>query len=376
MRGLFGDLTVMPVKDLVVYLGNRQASGLLRLERDVVKKQVLLKQGAVVNASSNEPREYLGQFLINLGKITEEQFQKAYQTQQETKIFLGQILVMIGAVEESTVRNTLALKTRETLLEVYEWPSGTFSFEPDAQTSLPQGLELSIPLADIHKEGEFRQTVWQAIRSVFPRGTCTLRLDRAKLAEAAKPGSLDDKLYAMIENGNTIDEMTLALHATDFFLYQRLYALHRLEAVTVVNADGALELDMAPMTVGVEADPAEVLAAARAFQAQGNLRDALDAARKAHEMLHSNDAQALVFELETAWLPQLRAKLPKEKVPTLKVQPSKLKQMSLSAPERYLLSRIDGRRTVGLMVSVSPLRELDALAHMARFLELGLIQLD
>ncbi len=274
------------------------------------------------------------------------------------------------------MRNTLALKTRETLLEVYEWPQGTFAFELDAAVSLPQGIELSIPLLDIHKEGEFRQTVWEAIRSVFPHGTCTLKLDRAKLAEVPKPGSLDEKLYAMIENGNTIDEMTLALHATDFFLYQRLYALHRLEAVTVVNLDGALEIDMAPITVGTEGDPQEVLAAARAFADQGNLRDALDAARKAHELLETIDVQALVQQLEAAWLPQLRTQLPAAKVPTLKVAPSKLKQMSLSAPERYLLSRVDGRRTVGLMVSVSPLRELDALAHLSRFVELGLIQLD
>jgi len=376
VRGLFGDLSVMPLQDLVVYLSNRQASGLLRLERDPVKKQVLLKSGAVVNASSNEPREYLGQFLINLGKITEEQFTKAYQTQQETKIFLGQILVMIGAVDETTVRNTLALKTRETLLEVYEWKGGTFSYEPDAETKLPQGIELAIPLADIHKEGEFRQTVWEAIRTVFPRGTCTLKLDRTALAEPPKPGSLDEKLYAMIENGHTIDEMTLALHATDFFLYQRLYALHRLEAITVANPDGALELDMAPFTVGTEADGKEVLEAAKGFLAQGNHRDALDAARKAAEMLKIDEASALVRDVEAGWLPSLQKLLPKERVPTLNVAPSKLKGMNLSAPERYLLSRVDGRRTVGLMVSVSPLRELDALAHLSRFLELGLIRLD
>ena len=35
---------------------------------------------------------------------------------------------------------------------------------------------------------------------------------------------IDAKLIELIKDGDTIDEMALALHATDFFLYQRLYA--------------------------------------------------------------------------------------------------------------------------------------------------------
>src|SRR3954470_6795851 len=144
MRGLFGDFATMPLKDLVVYLANKKASGVLSLQRDVVRKQVILVDGEAINASSNEPREYLGQFLINLGKITEDQFNRAYVTQRETKVFLGQILVMIGAVSEEQVRNALSLKMRETVLEAYQWTHGSFAFESDKHPEIPQGLELHI----------------------------------------------------------------------------------------------------------------------------------------------------------------------------------------------------------------------------------------
>ena len=63
----------MPLKDLIVYLANRLATGVLSLEREGTRKQVHLEDGRIVNASSNLPREYLGQFLINMGQITEEQ---------------------------------------------------------------------------------------------------------------------------------------------------------------------------------------------------------------------------------------------------------------------------------------------------------------
>src|SRR4051812_8182763 len=112
MKGLYGDFGTMPLNDLVVYLGNRSATGLLSLEQGAIRKQVVIVDGHVVNASSNEPREYLGQFLINLGQITEEQFHRAYETQRETRIFLGRILVMTGAVTEDQVSNAISLKVR------------------------------------------------------------------------------------------------------------------------------------------------------------------------------------------------------------------------------------------------------------------------
>jgi hypothetical protein len=381
MRGLFGDFATMPLKDLVVYLGNKRASGVLSLQRDVVRKQVIIINGEVINASSNEPREYLGQFLINLGKITEEQFNRAYLTQRETKVFLGQILVMIGAVSEEQVRNALSLKMRETVLEAYQWSSGTFAFESEKLPEIPQGLELKIPLPEIHKEGEFRETVWQAIRAVFPRGSCTLKLNRARLAEEPKAGSLDEKLCTMIESGNTIDELVLALHATDFFMYQRLYAMHRLDAVAVAHLDTALEIDVEsisePLTVGEGTSAEDVLKASKAFLAAGNYRDALNLARKANELSPSAETQTLITQTEGAWLSLLRSQfMASKKIPALKVAPSKIKAMSLTAPERYLLSRFDGKRDIVSIINVSPIRELEALAHFARFVELGLVRLD
>ncbi len=381
MRGLFGDFATMPLKDLVVYLGNKKASGVLSLQRDVVRKQVILVNGEAINASSNEPREYLGQFLINLGKITEEQFNRAYITQRETKVFLGQILVMIGAVSEEQVRNALSLKMRETLLEAYQWSSGTFAFEAEKKPEIPQGLELKIPLAEIHKESEFRETVWQAIRAVFPRGACTLKLDRTRLAEEPRAGSLDEKLCSLVEGGHSIDELVLALHATDFFMYQRLYALHRLDAVTVESLDGALDIDVASMFEPVASPvPApslqQAMDHARACLGAGSYREALLSARQANDLAASAETQALIQQTEATWLATLRSEfMIGKRVPLLKVPPSKLKALTLTAPERYLLSRFDGKRDLPAIVNVSPLRELEALAHFQRFLEQGLVEL-
>ncbi len=372
----------MPLKDIVAYLGNKRASGELALQNGAHHKQVVLHEGMVVNASSNEPREFLGQFLINLGHITEDQFNKAYQTQRETKVFIGKILVMIGAVTEATIQNALNLKVRETLLHAFNWMEGTFAFDPDADVSLPDGLEVRVDLLDLHREGEFRETAWQAIRGAFPAGNVRLRLNESRLPEPPRPGSLDERLFKLIASGYTIDEIILALHATDFFLYQRLYALYRLEAVTVALPSEDLEVEVAEeelQTSGTEDSQslAEVLAAAEVKLAQGDPAGAEPLARRAYELGPNANTQALLNRAEAGLSEQLRRELLDGKpVAQLLVSPAQLKGMNLSAPERYLLSRIDGERDVPSIVHVSPLQELQALRLFQRFIESGLVRVE
>jgi hypothetical protein len=381
MRGLSGDFSTMPLKDLVVYLGNRKATGALKVERGDVRKQLELRDGHVVSASSNQPREFFGQFLINMGHLTEDQLEKAFATQAQTRVFLGKILVMTGLVPEATVRSTLSHKFREMLLDAFHWSEGGFAFE--AADSAPEvaGLDVSVDLLDIHREGEFRETAWEAIRAVFPSGAVRLAVDERKLPER-KPGSMDERIVQLIKEGLSIDGIALALHATDFFLYQRLYALYRLDAVKASEADPepetavVVEEEEDTGVIGSESSSDEVLMAARLFLDAGNVRDAEALARRAHEMSASPRTAELLKAAQERLVLELRRELVEPaRVPSLLVAPAHLKTLQLSAPERYLLSRIDGRRDVAAIVHVSPLQELDALKFFQGFVDRGLVKL-
>ncbi|MBI3183565.1 MAG: DUF4388 domain-containing protein [Myxococcales bacterium] len=378
MRGLFGDFSTMPLKDLVVYLGNKRATGTLLLERSSVRKQLAIKEGMVLSASSNEPREFLGQFLINMGYITEDQFNKAYQTQKETKVFLGRILVMIGLVSEQVVMTALSLKIRETLLDAFRWEDGTFNFDAAEEPKPPEGVDLQIDLLDIHREGEFRDTAWQAIRAAFPGGSCRLELSEKNLAEPPKPGSLDARLIELIKLGHTIDELLLALHATDFYLYQRLYALYRLEAVRVADSVEVEVAESGPAdTVGEESGVEEILGHAEAFLDSGAFAEAEALAKRANELAPSSRAVELLRRAEAGLAKALRERLlDGGRVATLLVTPGKLRELQMTPPEKYLLSRVDGSREVASIVHVSPLRELDALKYFEQFVRKGLVKIE
>jgi hypothetical protein len=372
----------MSLKDVVSHLGNRRVSGTLRVHRGGVFKELTIQEGSVVSASSNQPREYLGQFLINMGHLTEDQLGRAFESQRETDIRLGKVLVMNGMVPEATVQSTLSLKFREMLLDAFQWPDGEFQFEAlEETTPSAEGLDVRVELLDIHREGEFRETAWQAIRAVFPSGKARLTVDERKLPDPRQPGSLDERIATLIKDGLTIDEMALALHASDFHLYQRLYALYRREAVKVRDEAATAEPSRdkplpSPQIIGSESPVDEILSAARMFLDKCNFRDAEVLARRAHEMVPSPEVAELLKHAETGLQESLRLVLmDPPQVPTLLVPPAKLKTMPLSAPERYLLSRIDGKRDVAAIIHVSPLHELDALKYFQSFVDSGFVKL-
>jgi hypothetical protein len=385
MRGLSGDFSTMPLKDLVAYLGSRRVTGTLRVMRAGVRKLILLRTGQVISASSNQTREYLGQFLIHMGHLSAEQFAQAHAQQKDANVPLGQILVLLGWVSELTVRSTLQLKFRETLLDMFRWEEGEFSFDAGAVPEI-DGVEAGVELMDIHREGEFRETAWQALRAAFPSGSAYLEVDEERLPERPRPGSLDETLVTRIREGLSIDELVKTLYISDFLVYQRLYALYRLEALRVVNTPPAGRvrpttssdvLEVKDLEVPEEENPSlEVIQAAQSMLENGNFWDGEALARRAHELTPTPETEALLHSASAALLGLLRRRmLDTHQVPSLKVTAAQLKTTRLTTPERYLLSRIDGKRDVGAILGMSPLGELDALKYLHSFVDTGLVQL-
>jgi hypothetical protein len=369
MRGLMGTFALMPLQDLVEFLARRDASGSLTCERGTVRKTVYFVDGVAVSAASNDPREYLGQLLINFGHIDEDQLAKAFATQEETKIRLGKVLTMVGLVTPDIVRETLAIKIRETILDAFVWDSGVFRVD-EAPPPPRDELDPRVPLADIAREAEFRRTAWEAFRAQFPSGTLPLVVHEENISAAPARGSVDETLLRLAREGKTIDEIGLALHSSDFHVYQRLYALHTQGVVEAAQAPVAHpENDIAharallvAARVALELDD---LAAAQAKTARAlELAPALETAATLHAEVRRRLGEKLRSEL-----------LDPPRTPRLKVRPHEVALMRLPTAEKYLLARCDGSRDLRAIVQLVPIAELDVLMAMKRFVEGRIVEL-
>jgi hypothetical protein len=371
MRGLMGSFAVLPLPELLGLLGGRRLSGALTFERGTVRKTLVLAGGVAVGASSNDPREHLGQLLINFGHLGEEQLQRAFQTQEGSGGRLGQVLVAAGLVTPETVREVLAIKVRETALDVFRWDSGFFTFD-DAPPPPADPLDAAVPLADLVQEAEFRATAWSAFRGELPSGAALLEVDEARVPPGLGPQTVDGRLVALARDGLSIDEVGLALHATDFHLYQRLYALARQGVLRAVAPRGGLgEAGEPPVGAG------ELVDRARALLAGGRAAEAEQVAAMAVELAPGSEpARALLAEAARRLGEALRAALLEPpRVPRPRLAPAEIAGLRRSSADKYLLSRCDGRRTVRQLVQIAPLEELAVLKALARLAEAGLVEL-
>lgn len=372
MTALQGELAFMPAADLFRYLANRRFSGTLTARRGADEKRIVLLEGKAVEATSSDPREYVGQFLLHHGKIVEEELDRSFQAQAATKVPLGRLLVQ-GGLDEGVVKEALELKVRETALDLCAWTEGQFTVVRTEVRADQSGVAVTpVALTAIITEAQTRAKQWVAIRAIFPDGN--VRVEAASGASAAgRPkGSVDARILALLTEPRSVDEIGLFLHSTEFQVYSRLHALVQ---------EGAIRL--APLTNRTPGAPAgqpgaggQLDAARKALRA-GAIEEAVEAARKAMGLDASADAVATLRQAEAVLLEKLRADLvATPSKPKATVDLSKLRELPISPPARYLLTRMNGERELASILRVAPMREVDALEIVQRMMRDGWIRVD
>src|SRR5258708_10352989 len=73
--GLKGQISELPVPEVLQHLRLTQSTGILTLVAGGARKALYLKDGRVVFASSNPPNDRLGDILLRLGKSTGEEYE-------------------------------------------------------------------------------------------------------------------------------------------------------------------------------------------------------------------------------------------------------------------------------------------------------------
>jgi serine/threonine protein kinase len=139
-----GQLASVPFARILARLHRSNATGRLFLRDGSVEKSIFMRQGEPVLVDSNKKDELLGSFLLERGRITQEQLDEALTRLSEWGGRLGDALVAIGAIEAHDIFELLAEQMRQKLLDIFTWRSGHYGYyenqEPDT-VGYPLGLD-------------------------------------------------------------------------------------------------------------------------------------------------------------------------------------------------------------------------------------------
>lgn len=377
---LNGSIETMSVFELCAWLGRRKHTGVLSFSSGNRRKTLNIAAGRVISAASSDPREFFGQFLINFGLLSEDDLQRAFETQRETKVLLGKILVMTGHLSEEQVLRMLELKIRETVLDAFLWDKGAFTFEPKTQ-SVGSAIEITIQLEQLSMEGNNRRNKFREIRQVIKDNSVHFRA-RAE-PSAAAPDRLTPAgvVFDLARGGLSVADIVLRFHSTDYPILFTLYDLIQrgiLEVATqsVRPADGVIRIPFDDPTIELSS-PADHLQQAQEHMRRRQFEQAIRALQHALSAFPYDQELARALEAaERSLLEALRTELCQpNRIPRMVVDPAEVHTGDWTPAQRYLLSRIDGQRSLQAIITVSPLKEVDALRAFKALIDRGIISL-
>jgi tetratricopeptide (TPR) repeat protein len=368
---LSGSLATMLLGDLLQWCGNNLMTGTITLRRGPIEKKLFFKKGRLFSSTSSSPRETLGQYLIRSGCLTEEELFKALIEQDRTDRRLGQILLSTNAITEEVLEELLRLKTEEAIYDCFLWEDGEFTFEDDV---LPDSIPVFVPLevTGVILEGARRSDEWRRIHEVFPSRLSTFDVDRAAVAEATDLSEEDQRVLELIERGKNLAEISLELHAVEFYAASRLLELHTRKLVTVKDSPDETDFDTQVKELREKLDTGASLYHAGDYQkALEKFQAALEIdPQNKHATLFKIKIEAVLEDLDKF------SEISTDAVPRLKVTLSELSKLDLDPQEGFVLSRVNGEWDVDSIMKICPMIEQDVLVIFHRLLDKELIGLD
>ena len=382
---LSGNLQTMLPGDLLQWLSLGQKTGTLVISNKRVEKKIFFKRGRVISSASNDPREYLGQFLMSHGYLTEAELKKAMEVQLQSGILLGKILVMIDVISEKDLQRLMRLKAEEEIYDIFLWNDGDFYFIDD---ELPQQemIPLHVDVTGIIMEGTRRVDEWARIREIIPNAALIPvpigDIDPTELEEFELP------IVRAIDGKRSIADIVLESRSSEFTVSSIVNTLARQGAVRLDNPAAAKREAIIEEVAPPPPPPRpaefnegdEITSLLNAAQAALRARDFEKTQRllRAAQNLDPNHpkVRAAGKGADTVILSELRAQgLVETKVPKVAKALEEITQMNFSPNEGFILSRINGQWDIGSLIKISPIRETDAMLIFYRLWKDGIIAL-
>jgi tetratricopeptide (TPR) repeat protein len=143
------DLAVTPISETLRKLSVERRSGDLQVQSGRVVKTVFFDHGRIVFAASNLKKDRLGEALVALGRITDEEFTRvsALLNEEGRKRRFGDALVQSGVLDKNEVGRSVARQVDRIVLSLFEFGDGVAAFEERA-SAIP--LEYMVSLS-IHR---------------------------------------------------------------------------------------------------------------------------------------------------------------------------------------------------------------------------------
>jgi hypothetical protein len=166
---LVGNLRDFGLSEFLYLVDRGSKTGRLTLQKPGDRAELYFQTGKLVYATHFGQDERLGDMLVRMGRLSQEQVNFALRIQhtQEPNKPMGVILASRNIISMEEINKCVRIQIEEITYGLFGWHEGDFKFEQDVQ---PPSESLTIPLSieNIIMEGTRRIDEWARINDRIP----------------------------------------------------------------------------------------------------------------------------------------------------------------------------------------------------------------
>jgi tetratricopeptide (TPR) repeat protein len=141
------DLAVTPIAEVIRRISSERRSGDLEVRQEKTTKIVFFDRGSLVFAASNLKEDRLGESLVSIGRITDEEFRRASALMRRgsRRKHFGEALVQAGVMDKAELGGSVARQVSRIVLSLFKLREGAASFD-ERPTSIPVEYMVSLSI--------------------------------------------------------------------------------------------------------------------------------------------------------------------------------------------------------------------------------------
>lgn len=370
--GLSGNLSTMSLAEIFQWLSIGSKTGTLQIEGTGVTKKVFFKSGTIASASSSDPKELMGQFLISSNKLTERQLRVALEMQSRDQMMLGDILLKQNILTKDELLDILRTASEEVIFDLFVWTEGDFEFH-DGRLPEREVVNFNLDITHIILEGVRRADEWARIREVFTDGSVVARVNVTNIVNSLPLNREQERLLRWVNGVRMIESIALDVRATRFDVFKGLLDLYEEELIEV----GSWEELTIQTGDGTKQDPmVAMLTTTKNLIERGQIDQAEEMIGRMNKMA-PNSSQSKQLEeallekrLETTAKQMIRL----DSVPELSMSVDDITRLPLSPEEGFVVSRVNGIWDVQSIIKIAPFDETLSLKIFKKFMDDGVVK--
>ena len=361
----------MNLSEILQWLQLGQKTGTLVISKGKITKEVYFTEGNVCSASSSDPSEFMGQFLLNSNKLSERQLKVALEMQDRDKEMLGSILLKQNILSRDELLKILEQVSEEILYDLFLWKEGNFEFK-DKLLPSREIAKFKMDITHLILEGVRRSDEWGRIREVFSSEDVVIKLVLPNVLAALPLHSNESVLLHLVDGRRSLRSIALEVRSNLFNVSRALFDLYEAGLVAVGDYSDNF---LSSSKVEVQDSNDNQVKMIESMIAEGRLDKAQ---HEIDKLRASNPKHPKIFLLNEACQEKLLETTAKQMIkfnaiPQLSMAIDDITKLPLSPEEGFIISRINGLWDVQSIMKIAPFEETISLKTFKKFLDDGVI---